>query len=193
MASIRSYFVCFLLVATSSSSSAQSKYRSTPIDTLTYEVAESLAVTYGFFDATWNITSDGSKHKFEIILNENAVVDRLSNLMWQQSGSAKQMSLKEAHAYVERLNREKFLGWNDWRLPTFEEAMSLLARKKSQWKLHIDPVFDPTQKYVWTSDRNVPHWAWVVAYDFGAADEYEPDVIAYVRAVRTMTDSEVKN
>lgn len=148
-----------------------------------------MVVTNGFYDATWNIDSKGSKNKFELFEREEGqvLVDHEAQLMWQQSGSPAQMMHLEAKKYVELLNEQAHLGFSDWRLPTLEEAMSLVERKKSQHKLHLDPAFDSTQHYIWTADGNAPFWAWVVSFDFGAADEYQPDVIAFVRAVRSVS------
>lgn len=46
--------------------------------------------------------------------------------MWQQSGSENYMNYKDTQAYIEKLKKEKFAGYRDWRLPTLEGAMSLM-------------------------------------------------------------------
>jgi hypothetical protein len=51
------------------------------------------------------------------------VVDTLTGLMWQQSGSKKVKSYKEAKEYIKKLNKKQFAGYNNWRLPTLEEAV----------------------------------------------------------------------
>ena len=179
------------LTASLPSQEQENKYRSVPLDALTYAQAESMVVANKFYDATWNIDSKGSKNKFELFEQQagTAIVDYEAQLMWQQSGSPAQMMHVEAKAFVKRLNEKAHLGFTDWRLPTLEEAMSLVERKRSKSNLHIDPVFDSTQNYIWTADRNAPFWAWVVSFNFGAADEYDPEVIAFVRAVRTLSHS----
>jgi len=54
------------------------------------------------------------------------VIDHATGLMWQQGGSDGFMTFAAAQEYVQKLNREKFAGYSDWRLPTLAEAMSLM-------------------------------------------------------------------
>ena len=66
------------------------------------------------------------------------------------------MSFGEAEQHIRRLNEQKFAGYNNWRLPTLEEVMSLMKpakRKGGLYAYHIDPVFDQKQRDVWTADK----------------------------------------
>lgn len=95
-------------------------------------------------------------HQYESVKRNGAklVIDHATGLIWQRSGSISFMTYSEAHGYIELLNREKFAGYSDWRLPTLEEAMSLMEPEKRNGDLYIDPVFDRRQRYIWTADQN---------------------------------------
>jgi hypothetical protein len=62
--------------------------------------------------------------------------------------------------------------------------MSLMERTKKNSDLYIDPVFDNTQRWVWTSDLEGASRAWVVGFKFGLCsyDLFDDDTC--VRAVR---------
>jgi len=90
----------------------------------------------------------------------------------------------EKKKYVAQLNSDQFAGYNDWRLPTLEEAMSLIERTKKNGDLHIDPVFDKTQRWIWTSDLSSASRAWVVIFSYGICDDSYFYGTYYVRAVR---------
>jgi len=63
------------------------------------------------------------------------------------------MIISGAKQYINRLNAEKFSGFNDWRLPTLEEAMSLMEPEVSD-RVHINEVFERGGvNFIWTSDR----------------------------------------
>lgn len=158
---------------------------------LTYQQAESMAVAKGLFDATWNIDGRGVKHQYEAKETDSAkvVIDHATGLMWQQSGSDTIITIEQARHFVQRLNQSRFAGFGDWRLPTLEEAMTLLVPKKNRQQLHIDPLFDARQKWIWTADQHGPGLIWVVLFDFGGGYEYVNDVSNYVRAVRYVTAS----
>jgi len=113
-------------------------------------------------------------------------------LMWQKSGSPDSMKYKNAQAYVENLNREGFAGHSNWRLPTVDELMSLLTPKEMNGNLYIDPIFDKTQWWCWTSDQRASDWVWIVNFGggfvsgLGFIDGY------YIRAVRSLSDQNAK-
>ncbi|GAK53130.1 serine/threonine protein kinase [Candidatus Moduliflexus flocculans] len=82
----------------------------------------------------------------------NVVVDHATGLMWQKSGSPNTMAYQEVQAYIDKLNRDRFGSYNDWRLPTIPELMSLLEPTKAN-DVYIDPsTFDATQRWCWSSD-----------------------------------------
>lgn len=122
----------------------------------------------GIYDGFWNPEVQGVQHQYEVIerAGEKLVIDHATKLTWQQGGSSLYMTFENAKAYVRELNEEGFAGYHDWRLPTLEEAMYLMEREKKNGDLYIDPVFDRTQRYIWTSDKFSESSCWV-AYFFG--------------------------
>jgi len=121
-----------------------------------------------FFDNIWNPEGKGITHQYkEQTINDDKVIfDEVTGLMWQQGGSPKEMPFEQAKKlWADELN---YAGFHDWRLPTLEEAMSLMEPEKKNGNLHIDPVFDARQEWIWTADlfKGQP-WAWVVDFYVG--------------------------
>jgi len=89
---------------------------------------------------------------------------------------------ERAQAYVDTLT---YAGFDDWRLPTLEEAMSLMEPKKNEHRLHIDPIFDSMPEWMWTADKYSASRAWNVNFNLGNFFHYDVDgKFYYVRAVR---------
>ena len=83
------------------------------------------------------------------------------------------------------MNRDNFGGYRDWRLPTLEEAMSLVERDMLNRDLNIAGVFDPAQRVIWTADTESDTRKWSVSFYDGYC--FPNDVrfkSFYVRAVR---------
>ena len=161
------------------------KLRSEPIQRYSQEAAKIMLKDKGFFDVSRNKASSGFPHQYEVQEDGKVVCDQASGLMWQQSGSDSYVPHKEARAYIGTLNSQAFAGYRDWRLPTLEEAMSLMEPSKMSGDLYIDPKFDKTQSWIWTSDTDGASSAWVVDFDYGGCDGYDFDsYYGYVRAVR---------
>jgi hypothetical protein len=120
---------------------------------------------------------------------DDIVIDHTTRLMWQRSGSPKPMRWKEAKRWVSELNDRGYVSYNDWRLPTVEEAASLLESSKRNGIL-IDRVFDNRQKRIWTCDKKSPIESWYVDFKgnlfFGPVVSGNDSKRISVRAVRTM-------
>ena len=115
---------------------------------------------------------------------DGTVTDRATGLTWQQSGSKNQMGYKDAQKYVEGLNRDRFAGYTDWRLPTVDELASLLEPEGKNGDLYIDPIFDNDQGWCWTADQWASGVAWGVLFFNGSVFPILLDLVYYVRAVR---------
>lgn len=160
--------------------------RSQPLAELAIDEALKMFKGKELFDSNWNKQGKGLQHQFETVEQQGQmlVVDHATGLMWKQSGSSNQMNYADAENYIRDLNAKRFAGYNNWRLPTLEEAMSLMEPKK-HGNLYIDPLFDQTQKWIWTTDKESADMAWVVDFSYGSFRHGLVDVnYIYVRAVR---------
>lgn len=157
-----------------------------------------MLVEYDFFDRTRN--ARGAFVNSFIDNNDDTVTDKATGLMWEKSGTTSRLYNGKAKEYVKQLNRKRFAGYGDWRMPTIEELASLLVRKRKNGA-HIDPVFDRKQTRCWTIDRcESQSWswykgAWLVDFKNGEVSEaywsksygsYSKNTANYTRAVRTV-------
>jgi hypothetical protein len=94
------------------------------------------------------------KHSYELISisGDKVVLDHTTGLMWHQNGSRDRMDWNVAKDWVRSLNNRGYAGYYDWRLPTVEEAASLLESSKRKG-LYIDPVFSNVQWNIYTGDK----------------------------------------
>lgn len=161
-------------------------FRNKPEMGLSPETVQITLKDKGLFDSRRNFSGPGLSHEFEVQKGGMVVYDHASGLMWQQSGSRDAMNYEKAKNYISQLSHGQFAGYNDWRLPTLEEAMSLMEPTKKYGDLSLNPVFDPYQKRIWTSDFRKDSMVWVVRFDSGYCDYvYNDGNINYsVRAVR---------
>jgi hypothetical protein len=121
----------------------------------------------------------------------DVIVDHATKLMWQKSGSEKSLVYEKIQEYITLLNSQLFGGYDDWRLPTIPELMSLLEQKKLSDDLNIHPIFDSTQRYCWSVNllpKEKLWWesAWVILFKNGFVhwDNVRGDY--YIRCVRCL-------
>ena len=164
---------------------------------------DKMVARYAFYERSRN--PHGNPRSSLIPQNDQIVIDRLTGLMWQRAGSESALSFLGAANYVKQLNKEKFAGHHDWRLPTIDELASLIAKKKAH-DLYISSVFNRRQKKCWSSDEaegmhDFPgeSAAWIVDYTKGKinkanwfrgmddyyTESYSQDIRNYVKAVRS--------
>ncbi len=124
------------------------------------------------------------ENEYEIRSDGQVVYDKTTGLTWEQSGSAEMMSYRVAEEFIAKLCNDKFAGYNDWRLPTLKEAITLLEKEKSSSGLFIEHVFDSGQQWIWTSDQYGSSSAWVVDFGNGNCDFSDFLDNSSVRAVR---------
>jgi len=132
-----------------------------------------------------NPNGKGIDHGYELQRDGHVIFDDVTDLMWQQSGSEKRVSYSGAEKYIAGLNVMEFAGYRDWRLPTLDEAMSLVERDR-KFNFAIDALFDSNQIWIWTADKFARSSNWFVDFEIGYCGfqhvEKEPGL--YVRAVR---------
>ncbi|MDX1981215.1 MAG: DUF1566 domain-containing protein [Bryobacteraceae bacterium] len=153
--------------------------------TVSREQLNAAVMRHNFYAKSVN-ESGGAQSQLERQVKGEAVVviDRATGLMWQQGGSRRGLDHAGAAAVVNAANTSKLAGFDDWRLPTAEEALSLMTRKQ-QDGFYLDPLFDRmAAPFVWTSDRHSEGKGWVVYYKDGYPSPESTAFNAPVRLVR---------
>lgn len=97
------------------------------------------------------------------------VTDVVTGLTWLRSGHDITSVLKIRN-WVAEVNRQQIGGYDDWRLPTIEEALSLLTPEKDVGGLHLHRCFDAAQPFIFLADQRKPGGCWFV--DFRRAVVY---------------------
>lgn len=143
----------------------------------------------GFFERYYNKSGD-FKNYFEVrtINQGKIVVDYATGLIWHQFGSESYMSIERVKPWLVDLNQQEYAGYSDWRLPTLEEAASILESKESRFGLFIDEVFASEQRFIWTGDTFGKAKGWVIDFYSGDVNKVALTTMVYVRPVRTMKE-----
>lgn len=135
--------------------------RSTPLAFREEKIADMVRDT-GLFERRYN--KDGNAESYFVDNKDNlTVTDLTTGLMWQRGGSEIN-SIRTIQKWLENLNRTNFAGHNDWRLPTFEEALSLAVKEKNSKELYLHPCFSAGQPFVFTADKRDPGGYWFIDY-----------------------------
>jgi len=151
---------------------------------------ELYAKSYSWSSVAVNDSAAGFANQFSLSLDSTLVYDAASGLTWQQAGSRVEMTFAETKSYIDNLNLVRLAGFNDWRLPTLEEATTLMEPQKKNW-VHINPMFDNYQRWVWSSSKLDNEHIWRVYYGNGNCEPLSAQRYQYVRAVRTGVEKKV--
>ena len=156
---------------------------------LSADEVRAVIVGRGFFSAVSNPAGRGIQHAYrqEVLEGVPVVADDATGLMWQQAGSGRivQGGRSGAADFVRGLNGVRHAGHADWRLPTLEEALSLMTPDRVA-DFHLPPAFSAIgAPFIWTADSAADAGGWVVYYLDGITSVHGEDFNGYVRAVRS--------
>lgn len=118
-----------------------------------------------FFDAQRNPAGSFSSY---LVDNGDGltVTDMATGLMWQRSGGDI-TSIRRAQKEVRESNRQSFAGYDDWRLPSLEEALSIMEPEKNAMGLHLHPCFSRKQPFIFVAARHLPGGYWFADFTGG--------------------------
>ncbi len=118
-----------------------------------------------FFEAKLNPTGT-----FTNYLTDNndglTVTDQKTGIMWQRNG-CDITSIRKTNKEVEALNNQSFAGYNDWRLPSIEEALSIMTSEKNEKGLHLHPCFSKAQPFIFLAEQRKPGGYWFADFKQG--------------------------
>jgi len=122
---------------------------------------------WNFFDAELN--PDG---RFENCLvdsgHAHTVIDERTGLMWQRGG-IDITSIRSMQRKIKELNEKGYGGFSDWRMPTMEEAMSIMEPEVNQKGDYLQPCFSKEQPFIFVAAQREPGGYWFVDYKQGRA------------------------
>ncbi len=118
-----------------------------------------------FYDAIRN--PQGIFNNFLVDNGNDLTTDKTTGLMWQRHG-LDITSIRKMRNHVQRLNKENYGGFSDWRLPTIEEALSLMQPEKNKEDLHLDPAFSGDIPFIFVAEERDPGGYWFCDYKRGS-------------------------
>lgn len=134
----------------------------------------------------------------QFVDNGNETVsDSRASLMWKKSDSFAEFGYGinwfEANDHIEELNEKKFAGFDDWRLPGFDEAKTMFAfavsnRDKDDAEIHIDPLFASGGGHnTWTYEEKPGYQQYAMIFSYITGNdmwENKDNEFCHVRVVR---------
>jgi len=122
---------------------------------------------WNFFEAESNPDGYFTNH-FADTGDGLTLVDEHTGLMWQREG-IDITSVRTMLRIIEKVNKENFAGYSDWRMPSMEEAMSLMDPQQNEKGIYLQPCFSKEQPFIFVNARRKPGGYWFVDYKQGRA------------------------
>ena len=114
------------------------------------------------------------------------VQDESTGLQWQYGGSDFPLDWPSALSYIDHLNAGRWMGQQNWRLPTVAELLTLLRRPPSGTDYCLVNDFASIHKRLWSCDRRTFTSAWYVSLELGFVAWQDRTFPNYVKAVRSL-------
>ena len=117
------------------------------------------------------------------VLDSYHVRDLNTGLLWQTRGSEYTLDWQQASGYVAYLNRQRWLGRQNWRLPTIEELLTILQPPTVTRDFCLHSAFPRDIHWLWSSDWCTKRQAWMVDIIECFVERLDKDGAASVCAV----------
>ena len=134
---------------------------------------------------------------------DGTVTDTRANLMWKKDDSFKEFGYGinwfEAQDYCEILNEKKFAGYEDWRLPSGEEAKSAFSFTQSNTdkdgaETHISDLFEPGGGHnTWTYEEKPDYEQYAQKFNFITGNdmwEHKDNEYTHCRVTRELVQDD---
>ena len=134
---------------------------------------------------------------------DGTITDTRANLMWKKDDSFKEFGYGinwfEAQDYCEILNEKKFAGYDDWRLPSGEEAKSAFSFTQSNTdkdgaETHISDLFEPGGGHnTWTYEEKPDYQQYAMKFSFITGNdmwEHKDNEYSHCRVTRELVQDD---
>ena len=134
---------------------------------------------------------------------DGTITDTRANLMWKKDDSFKEFGYGinwfEAQDYCEILNEKKFAGYEDWRLPSGEEAKSFFSFTQSNTdkdgaETHISDLFEPGGGHnTWTYEEKPDYEQYAQKFSFITGNdmwEHKDNEYSHCRVTRELVQDD---
>lgn len=127
---------------------------------------------------------DEKKIKERFVVSNLTVLDKETKLMWTRDANIawKELNWLDALKFIENLNKRRYAGHSDWRLPSIAELKTLSSKFFSEMGF-----YNMRASGYWSSsnDANYTGSAWGVFMGYGSVDDVDRIDYYYVLPVRT--------
>ena len=134
---------------------------------------------------------------------DGTISDTRANLMWKKDDSFKEygygINWFEAQDYSEILNEKKFAGYDDWRMPSGEEAKSAFSFTQSNTdkdgaETHISDLFEPGGGHnTWTYEEKPDYEQYAQKFSFITGNdmwEHKDNEYSHCRVTREVVQDD---
>lgn len=135
----------------------------------------------------------------KFVENKKTITDTATGLMWQKEDSGKGLNWEEALEYAQQMNKKKYLGYDDWRVPDAKELQSIVDYTRSPETTEsaaIDPIFKISKIKDESGEKDFPffwssttHCATGIRTGEGAAASY----VSFGRGLGNMKQTQNNN
>ena len=134
---------------------------------------------------------------------DGTISDTQANLMWKKDDSFKEygygINWFEAQDYCEMLNEKQFAGYDDWRLPSGEEAKSVFSFTQSNTdkdgaETHVSELFEPGGGHnTWTYEEKPDYEQYAQKFSFITGNdmwEHKDNEYSHCRVTRDVVQDQ---